>query len=375
MSAPDFVIVGGGVIGLSVALGLAREGASVTVLDAGAPGQASQAAAGMLAPLAESGCPGPFVRMALDSLRRWPSFVAGLREEAETPLDILGPGMLRVARTEAEEEALCAALDWQETLGLPLHRLDAAEVRALEPAVGPDVRAAVLSPLERHVEPRVLLRALADACRCRGVRVRAGVAVTGFATAGARVTGVEMADDLVSGGQAVIAGGAWSAGLGRMLGVRLPIQPLRGQILALGPQTPLPVRHTLYAHGGYLVPRPDRRIIAGATEEHAGFEARTTDAGIGSLLKMAATLVPDLAGAPLHSSWTGLRPVSADGLPLLGRVTGWDNVHVATGHGRNGILLTPITGSLMADHLLRSIPPPPAFDPARFLESSLCPSP
>ena len=158
--------------------------------------------------------------------------------------------------------------------------------------------------------------------------------------------------------------------MGRALGATLPIRPLRGQMLALGPQSPPPFRHTLYAHGGYLVPRPDGRIIAGATEEHAGFDARTTDAGIESQQQMAAALVPALREWPQHSVWAGLRPVSADGLPLLGRVPGWDNVHVATGHGRNGILLTPITGDLMAAHLLRNIPLPLAFDPARFPEVS-----
>ena len=366
----DVVIIGGGVIGLSVAYALAREGTSVTVLDAGLPGQASSAAAGMLAPLAESGRPGPFVRMALDSLRRWPSFVARLREDVETPLGILGPGMLRVARTEAEEEALCAALDWQTPLGLPLHRLGGAEVRALEPAIGPGVRGAVLSPRERHVEPRVLLAALRAACQHAGVTVRSGVAMTGFKTANGRVAAVQTTGGAVSGGQLVIAGGAWSEAMGQRLGVCLPVQPLRGQIVALGPLSAAPFRHTLYAHGGYLVPRPDGRIIAGATEEHADFHAVTTDAGIASQIRMAARLVPSLAAASTQSAWAGLRPVSADGLPLLGRVPDWDNVHVATGHGRNGILLTPITGDMMADHLLRDVPPPSAFDPARFTEAS-----
>lgn len=369
MSAPDVIIVGGGVIGLSIAYALAREGASVTVLDAGHPGQASSAAAGMLAPLAESGKPGPFVATALDSLRRWPSFVAQLREDAETPLAILGPGTLRVARTEQEEDALCASLAWQQALGLPLHRLNRAEVRALEPNLGPDVRGAVFSPEERHVEPCVLLAALTDACRRRGVTVRSSVMVTGFAMTASRVTAVQTTAGDVSGGQIVIAGGAWSEGIGRHLGLSLPVRPLRGQIVALGPVAPAPFRHTLYAHGGYLVPRPDGRVIAGATEEAVGFDAGTTTAGLASQVQMAATLIPSLAHSSIHSAWAGLRPVSADALPLLGRVPGWDNVHVATGHGRNGILLTPLTGDLIAAHLLHDVPPPPAFDPRRFSET------
>ena len=176
----DVIVVGGGVIGLSITYALAGEGVSVTVLDAGKPGQASSAAAGMLAPLAECGKPGPFVKMALDSLRRWPSFVAQLREEIPTELRVLGPGMLRVARTEAEEDALCLALHWQQALGFPLHRLNRAETLALEPALGVDVRGAALSPDERHVEPRMLLSALRDASVRHGVTLWADAAVTGF---------------------------------------------------------------------------------------------------------------------------------------------------------------------------------------------------
>ena len=165
---------------------------------------------------------------------------------------------------------------------------------------------------------------------------------------------------------AVLAAGAWTPALGKWLGFDIPVTPLRGQILALGPQSPAPFSHTIYTHGPYLVPRADGRIVAGATEEWAGFAVATDDAAITGLRAEASALVPVLADWPLHSAWAGLRPVSADGLPLLGRVPGWDNVHVATGHGRNGILLTPITGALMADHLLHDASLPGAFDPARF---------
>ena len=154
--------------------------------------------------------------------------------------------------------------------------------------------------------------------------------------------------------------------MGLTLGAHFPVHPLRGQMAALGPLQPLPFQHTLYAHSGYLVPRADGRVIAGATEELAGFDAQTTVSGVSSMTAMATALVPILAAAPQHSVWAGLRPVSADGLPLLGRVPGWDNIHVATGHGRNGILLTPLTGRLMAAHLLHKAELPTAVDPARF---------
>ncbi len=332
--APDFVIVGGGVIGLSAAFALASEQASVTVLDAGMPGQASAAAAGMLAPLAEAGRSSPSVPLAMESLRRWPSFVDSLQEEVETALCIAGPGMLRVARTEAEDAALCEALGWQRGMGLPLHRLGAAEVHALEPALSPGVCGGVLSPQERHVEPRLLLQALREACLRRGVSIQSQATVTAADTSEARVVALRTKDAVVTGGAFVITGGAWSKTLGLTLGVHFPVHPLRGQMAALGPLQPLPFQHTIYAHSGYLVPRADGRVIAGATEELAGFDAQTTVTGVSSMIAMANALVPVLAAAPQHSVWAGLRPVSTDGMPLLGGVPGWDNVHVATGHGR-----------------------------------------
>ena len=366
MNAPDFVVVGGGVIGLSIAFALASEQASVTVLDAGMPGQASAAAAGMLAPLAEAGRSSPFVPLAVESLHLWPSFVDSLREEVETALCIAGPGMLRAACTEAEDAALCGALGWQRGVGLPLHRLDAAEVHALEPAISPGVCGGVLSPQERHVEPRLLLQALTGACLRRGVVIQSQATVTEMDTSKSRVVALRTKDAVVSAGTYVITGGAWSRTLGLTLGVHFPVHPLRGQMAALGPLKPLPFQHTIYARSGYLVPRADGRVIAGATEELAGFDAQTTTAGISSIRATATALVPVLAAAPQHSVWAGLRPVSADGLPLLGGVPGWNNVHVATGHGRNGILLTPLTGRLMSAHLLHQAELPSAVAPARF---------
>ena len=369
MAASDFLILGGGVIGLSVAYHLSFQGVSVTVLDANEPGQASSAAAGMLAPLAEASEPGPFLDLALDSLRHYPAFAAALRDAGGADVSLQGPGMLRVARTEAEDAALCRALSWQPPLGLPLHRLTGADARRLEPGLGGNVQAAVLSPAEKHVEPRLLLAALTAACRAQGVEINARSPATRLETAAGRAHAILCGPARYTFETLVIAAGAWSRALGQQLAFDIPVAPLRGQILALGPQSPAPFSHTLYTHGAYLVPRADGRIVAGATEEWAGFAITTDDAAIAGLRAEASALVPALADWPLQSAWAGLRPVSADGLPLLGRVPGWDNVHLATGHGRNGILLTPITGALMADHLLHDAPLPAAFDPARFSEA------
>ena len=299
-----------------------------------------------------------------------PDFVDALCEDSELELDICGPGMLRVARTDEEESALCRALSWQTSLGLPLHRLTGSEVRRLEPAAAENIQSAILSPAERHIEPRRLLSALQSACCRQNVRLLSNGPAIRLETAAGCATAVRTDEARYSFGTLVIAGGAWSGSLGQQLGLTLPVTPLRGQILALGPRLPSSLRHTLYTHGAYLVPRADGRIVVGATEEWAGFEAETTDAGIDGLHADAARLAPLLAEWPLHGAWAGLRPVSPDGLPLLGRAPGWENVHIATGHGRNGILLTPITGSLMASAILHNAPLPAAFDPARFTEAA-----
>ena len=361
----EILVIGGGVIGLSIAWHLSRSGHSITVFDSSEPGQASKAAAGMLAPLAEASAPGPFLDLALASLRRYPGFIERLKTASGLDLEICGPGILRVARTFDEEAALDRALEWQAALGLPLDRLSGEEVRRLEPAAAQSIIAAIRSPHECQIEPRLLLAALSSACCSQGVQQISGK-VTGLESQAERVIAVRMETDHFSCSTLVIAGGAWSEMVGEWLGVNIPVRPLRGQILALGPcEIPI-LQHTLYTHGAYLVPRRDGRIVAGATEESVGLDTSPTVCGIAALRSGAEALIPALADLPLHSAWTGLRPLSGDVLPLMGRAPGWDNVHIATGHGRNGILLAPVTGSLMADAILKGMPLPAAFDPARF---------
>lgn len=347
----DVVVVGGGVVGLSLAWRLAQAGTAVAVIDAGCDdGQASIASAGMLAPLAESERPGPLVRLGLDSLRRYPGFVSALREETGEAPRLAGPGMLRVAAGPGEEEALAAAFAWQKTAGLPLDWLDADAVQGLEPALSDGVRAAVLSPEEKHVEPGALLAALTAACRRRGVRIESSRAL-GFETRGRRVVAVETAAGPRGCGQAVIAAGAWSAILTRRLGLELALFPVRGQLLALRCRHPL-LRHTVYSRAGYLVPRSQGRLVVGATVERVGFDPATTDAGEAALLAAARRLAPPLAALPVESRWAGLRPGSGDGLPILGRLPGWENACVAAGHFRNGILLAPVTADALSRLIL-----------------------
>ncbi len=366
----DIVIIGGGVIGLSIACELGRQGASIVLLDQRQRGQASPVAAGMLAPLAEANEPGQFLDLALESLRLYPGFLATLREESGTDVALCGPGMLRVAFTEEEEEALCRALTWQPALGLPLHWLTGAEARVLEPALSPAIRAAILSPAETHLPPHRLLAAFTQVCYHYEIRTLPWTAATGLEVSHRRVTAVHAAESRYSCGAVVLAGGAWNPFLTDWLGFSVPVFPLRGQIMTLEsksePPLKVPFQHTLYTHGSYLVARPNGEIIAGATEEEAGYLAERTTEAMQSLHRAALSLVPSLAAFGAGQTRVGLRPMSLDGLPLLGRIPGFENAYLAGGHGRNGILLTPITGQIMADAILNGTAPPTAFDPARF---------
>ena len=364
----DFVVVGGGIIGLSVAWSLVKEGASVTVLEAGQlGGQATGAAAGMLAPLAEAKEPGPFLTLGLESLQRYPAFVSELHEETEIDAELIGPGMLRVAMNDVDAYQLSQDWEWQQGIGLQSDCLSAKEVRLLEPSLGTEVRLAVRSPDERNVEPRRLLRALALACTRRGVQIVEGAPVTGFERHGSKVTSAVTPAQKYGCGSVVVAGGAWSGILGAHLNILLPVSPIRGQILSLTCLPP-PIRHTIYGVAGYLVPKADGRIIVGATEDEAGFNARPDAAGIGYLLNMAGNLVPALGHAAFDSAWAGLRPASRDDMPILGRLPGLLNAYAACGHYRNGVLLTPITGEVMAHEMLDGKPHPltASFRPERF---------
>jgi len=350
----DIVVVGGGIIGISVAWHLAREGASVKVIERGlVGGGASGAAAGMLAPLAEAPRPGPFVELGLASLKKYPEFIDRLKEEAGLDPSCGGSGLLRVALDEEGAAAICTASEWQEAAGFRVERLTSSEARTVEPELTETVVAAVLSQDEQQFDPRVLTKALAVACERRGVEIVEDTPVIGFEREDDHVRAVVTSEQSILCGNVVIAGGAWSEEIGRQLGAALPVFPVRGQIMALRADPP-PIRHTIYAHHGYLVPRGDGRIIVGATAENAGFDSRATAFGLSWLLETAQRLVPRLSGATFDSVWAGLRPATSDGLPILGRLPGLENGYAATGHFRNGILLAPITGELIANLILQN---------------------
>lgn len=369
MESFDVVIAGGGIVGLACAYHLARAGARVAVAEREAPGAgASVAAAGMLAAQHEPQGDGPLYRLCLGSRDAWPALAADLLAETGMDVELVRSGILSLAATPAEAEHLQATAAWQEASGQATRWWPAAVVAQHLPGAAPTC-GGLLAPADMQLRADRAVQALHQACRRRGVAVRCGVEVTGFRTSGHRVEGVETSAGPLAATTTVLAAGAWAGALASRLGVRLPVFPVRGQVLTLlpdhGAAGPWTAALTpVFGPGCYLVPRRDGHLLVGATmEPDAGFDRRVTLGAIARLGQAAAALLPALARAPLGPAWSGLRPGTPDGLPYLGPLPDWQGIVAATGHLRNGILLAPATGAAVAALCAGR---PPAVDLAPF---------
>lgn len=349
----DVVVVGGGVIGLSIAYFLSKQGAAVTVLDQGQPGQeASWAGAGMLPPGNLQGARGPSAQLRAFSCQRWKPFSRELRELTGLDNGFLESGGMELGFAGEESRIKAEVQGWQSE-GVAVEQVTPADLRRLEPAISPQIQVAYRLPAFCQVRNPRHMKALATACQLRGVRIIAGAPVMQFETTGSQMVGqgilaAHTPTARYAGGKFVIAGGAWTGGITRQLRIELPVRPVRGQIVLLT-ACPLPFRHVLNHGPRYLVPRADGKILIGATEEEAGFDKRNTVAGVTGLLQFAQTLVPELAEARIEQTWSGLRPGSPTGDPFLSRLPHITNGYVAAGHFRAGLQLSPATGELMAE--------------------------
>ncbi len=348
----DVLIIGGGIIGCACAYELAKRGASVTLLEYGKPGmQATNAAAGLLAPLGESGAPTAILRTGLRALGDYPALVAELRERCGFDVE-LREGILKVAFDEDEAAALQRRFSWQRELGLTLDWLDGAMCRELEPRLSERIVAGVFSAGEAWVSNQLLALALERAARSYGAAIHERAPVARIRRRGGRVAGVAAGGEIYEAPVIVLAAGARSGQIAARMGISLPVFPVRGQMIALGGMQ-APIRHAIWGGDGhgYLVPRANGLVFVGATVEHVGFRRRTTKAAVRAMRRMAATLVPQLVAATMPFEWAGLRPGTPDGMPFIGPIAD-TNVVAATGHYRNGILLGPLTGKLVAAGIL-----------------------
>ncbi|HEX6185123.1 MAG TPA: glycine oxidase ThiO [Pyrinomonadaceae bacterium] len=380
LGTADAAVVGGGVAGLAAARELARRGLSVALFDDRRAGGASRAAAGMLAPQAEADRADELFELLCASRDLYMTFAAAVGAESGIDVEIDFMGTLYLALNEEDEEEVERRFAWQSRAGLSVERLTGEQARELEPNVSPHVRAALFFPRDWQVESRRLVVALDAAAERLGVRIIRGVEALGVRVVGGRAAGVVTAEGTLDAGAVVFAAGAWNSRLLKFSGgeeTRLDddpeVSPVRGQILSFqrpDPQTPF-VRHVVYGARGYVVPRRDGRLLAGSTTEHAGFDCRVTEEGVASVAAHAAELTPAVASLAVADSWAGLRPRAADGLPVLGESADVRGLFYAAGFYRNGILLAPAAGEIVADLLTGKATRLPtrsleSFSPARF---------
>ena len=367
----DAVIVGGGVIGLSVARELALRGLrNVTVIERGEFGkEASWAAGGILAPQVEADRLDNFFKLASASRDLYPAFARALQDETGIDVQLEQTGTLYVGFTEADEQEMRRRFDWQTRAGLRVEWLSGEDARQLEPNVASNVRCALRFPDDWQVDNRRLIEALLAANQRLGVQLIANSEIKSVRIEEGRVTGIESETGFIEADTVVIAAGAWTSDI-ETLGTDLSavqIEPVRGQMLCFQSEPPL-TRHVIYGSRGYLVPRRNGRLLAGSTSEHVGFDKRVTDEGAVSIRSMAFEIVPGLEAAATVDSWAGLRPHAPDDLPVLGPAGDIDGLLYATGHYRNGILLAPITAEVIAEAVMRrqSSPLVESFSPDRF---------
>lgn len=353
----DVMIIGGGVIGLSLARELAEQGRSVTLVERGALGrEASWAGAGILPAARWDSADSPCEQIAGLSQQMHQEWARQLREETGIETGYRAPGELFLAfRPEEVAQLQDWFADWQRLLLEPQH-VPPAKLTEWEPVLtGEQPAAAAFLPKSGQLRNPWHLRALVASCHRRGVRFLLGTEIHDFDVAEQRVQAALSDGERLVADQFCLATGAWSGQLAQRLRLRLAIKPIRGQIALLRQDVETFSRVINVGHC-YLVPRSDGRVLVGATMEDVGFHRRTTVDGIASLLALAQQLVPSLARAELEQSWAGLRPGTIDGLPYLGPLPGFENLFVAAGHFRSGLQLSTGTARVMAQLMTNKAP-------------------
>ncbi len=368
----DIVVIGGGLMGLSIATELSLRGASVTILDRDRQQAAGYAAAGMLAPQAEALPPGPLLNLCLESRDRYADWVSKLETLSGQSVGYRPCGILRPFYADAEiksvpgdrpaspcQPASCPTSQWW---------FDADRIHQAQPGLGPDVVGGWWFSQDGQVDNVALMSALVAVAEANGVVIESGVEVTGLRQQGDRISAIQTNRGHWSGAHYVLATGAWSQSL-----IPVPVVPCKGQMMSLLPPNNCdrasfrPLSRVLFGDEIYIVPRQDGRIVLGATVEWDGFSPGTTAAGLHTLLSAAIRLFPQLADWRIHEQWWGFRPTTPDEAPMLGP-SHCNNLSLAIGHHRNGVLMAPITAAILGDWILNQQGHPllPHFSWTRF---------
>jgi len=365
-SSYEVVVIGGGVIGLTIARALAQRGLrDVCLIERARLGtEASFAAAGMLLPQVEAATKDDFFTLACRSRDLYASFAAALHEETGIDVELDTTGTLYLALNSTDQEEIEKGYYFQSRAGLAIELLSTSAARALEPCISESITGALLFPQDIQVENRRLLSALANSVSNLGLNVLTGTNVDSLVVEGNRLTGVQTSSGAITCSTVVVAAGTWSSFIKH---TRFSIEPVRGQMVCLEAKPQL-TRHVIFSRRGYIVPRRDGRLLAGSTSENAGFDKSVTAGGINKILQNAHEISPAISNLPIVDTWAGLRPRAADGLPVLGPCVEIDGLFYATGHYRNGILLAPITGELISEAIVEGIASPllAPFSPERF---------
>ncbi|KEO81673.1 glycine oxidase ThiO [Tumebacillus flagellatus] len=348
----DVLIVGGGVIGAAVAYELAKAGVQTLLIERGELGaQSTRAGAGMLGAQVEMMNPGPMYRLGVASRALFPNLRDELLDISGLDMELQTPGIFRVAVDEADRQELLARLAWQQEAGQRAEWYEDDELRKI---IGDDTVSttygALYLPDDHQVRNAALLLALVASAKMLGANILEHTAMTGFLVENGAVVGVQTLNGPIRANRVVLATGAWTGLLGQELGLDIPVFPVKGQSFLLDTFAP-PTPYTIFTHGCYILPKRNGQVYVGATEEPSGFDTRPELGSLAKLSGQAVHLMPSLAALPFAAPLAGLRPGSRDGLPVLGEVPGVPGLYLSTGHFRNGVLLSAITGRLMREVL------------------------
>lgn len=348
----EVLIIGGGVIGLTIARALHKRGfGKITILERGKIGrEASFAAAGMLAVQSETNKPDAFFEFCRESNKLYPSFAGELFEETGVDIELDREGTLYLAFNERDENELRKRFEWQKKAGLDVEKLSATETHKFEPFVSPDILGSLFFPDDWQVENRKLIHALEKYAEFGGIEIRENCEAKNLLIENGKLAGAETSGEKFFAGTTVLATGAWTS-LIKAGSFPMPeVKPVRGQIIEFQTAKRL-FQKVIYSPRGYLVPRQDGRILIGATVEDAGFDKAASETATAILRENALEIAPSLANLKIHDQWVGLRPFVADGLPVVGGIAEIENLFIATAHYRNGILLAPVTAKILADKI------------------------
>ncbi len=355
---PDVIVVGAGIIGMLSARELAGAGLSVILVERGKAGrEASRAAAGILSALYPWEVPSAMGTLLHWSQAHYPVLADGLRRGSGIDPEWTVSGLLCLGEGSME-----AALTWANATGNTLDVLDRQEVRRHEPALAADMQAAAFLPGIAHIHVPRLMRALRETLLNEGIPLREELEITGFLRQGRRITGVRTAAGALRGGRVVVACGAWSSRLAAGTGTKIPVEPVRGQIIEFDAPPGL-VQRILYNGEHYLFARRTGQIVVGSTRERVGFDRSLTHSALTELMQVAQELLPVLQGVQPQRHWSGLLPGSADGCPYIGASPAIEGLYFNTGYDANGITAAPASARLLADLLVGR---EPVMDPAPY---------